>query len=349
MAAGLAAYGLWGLFPLYWPLLEPANALEILANRCLWSLVVVAGALALRRNWAFLRTLRTDRRRMARLAAAAAVIGVNWGLYVYGVNSDQVVETALGYFINPLVTVLLGVVVLRERLIRWHAAALLLALAAVVVLTVAYGRLPWIALALAASFATYGLMKKTAGVGALEGLGVETAILALPAGLTMIGLELAGRATFGDHAGHTLLLVSAGALTVLPLALFAAAASRIPMITLGVLQYITPTLQLAVGVLVQHEPLPPERLIGFVLVWSALALFTVGSLREHRAQSAGRLRGEADAAAGTRPDAGADTQVEGGTGPRADTGAGQRAGTGGAGTVPVPQPRCSAGSHLDRG
>jgi chloramphenicol-sensitive protein RarD len=282
MLAGVGAYVIWGLFPLYWPLLEPAGPLEILANRCLWSLFVVAGALAVRRSWGFLPLLLADRRRMRTLAAAAAAIAVNWGFYVYGVNSGQVVETALGYFINPLITVLLGVVVLRERLTRLQAVALGLATLAVVIITFGYGRLPWIALVLAFSFSCYGLLKKTVDVGALHGMGVETALLSAPAGLTVGVLELTGRGTFGDGAGHSLLLVAAGAVTALPLVLFAAAAPRLPMTTLGVLQYVTPTLQLGVGVLVRHEPLPPTRLAGFVLVWCALALFTAGSLREHR-------------------------------------------------------------------
>lgn len=281
MAYGISAYALWGLFPLFWPLLEPAGAVEILAHRMVWSLLFVVALLVVRRRLS--GVLRLSRRQYLLLAAAAVVITVNWGVYIWGVNSGHVVETSLGYFINPLFTVLLGVVVLRERLRRLQWVAVGIGALAVAILTVDYGRLPWIALVLAVSFGTYGLIKKQAGVGALEGLTVETAVMFLPATAFLVALQLRGDATFG-HAGvgTDLLLGAAGIVTAIPLLCFGAAAIRVPLTTLGLLQYLAPVLQLLIGVLVRHEPMPPARLAGFAVVWVALAVFTVDSVRTYR-------------------------------------------------------------------
>src|SRR5215210_3673467 len=220
------------------------------------------------------------------LAGAAVLISGNWLVFVYGVNSGHVVETSLGYFINPLVSVLLGVVVFSERLrpLQWTAVGI--AAVAVVVLTVDYGRPPWIALALAVSFGLYGAMKKLVRVEAAPGLFVETALVALPAAVVLGVLHAGGSGTFGHHGtGHALLLVSSGVATAIPLLLFAAAARRIPLSTVGLLQYLTPSMQLAIGVFVYGEPMPPARLAGFVIVWLALGVFTVDMLRHARAQS----------------------------------------------------------------
>jgi chloramphenicol-sensitive protein RarD len=284
---GVGAYAIWGLFPLYWRLLKPAGALEILAHRVLWSFVFVAVLLLALRRVEWLRGLRGQRRVVVLLAGAAVLIAVNWGTYIYGVNTARVVETSLGYYINPLVSVLLGVAVLRERLRGTQWLALAVGAAAVVVLTVDYGRPPWIAFTLAVSFGFYGLLKKTAGAPAAEGLAVESAVLA-PVALGYLGwLEFAGAATFGHVSpGHTALMVFAGVATAVPLLLFAGAANRVPLTTIGVLQYIAPTLQFAIGVLVQHEPMPPARFAGFALVWVALAVFTVDGVRHHRRQLA---------------------------------------------------------------
>jgi chloramphenicol-sensitive protein RarD len=280
MAYGIAAYALWGLFPLFWPLLEPAGALEVLAHRVLWSLLVVAALLAL--GIASIRGLR--RGQVLRLAVAAVLLAVNWGCYIYGVNSGQVVETSLGYFINPLVTVALGVVVLGERLRLLQQVAIGVASVAVVVLTVEAGHPPVIALVLAFSFGTYGLLKKQAGVGAVASLAVETAVLAPVALGYVLVLAAAGKATFASHgAGHALLLASAGIVTTLPLLAFGAAATRIPLTILGVLQYIAPTLQLLCGLLVTHEAFGAPQAVGFGLVWVALVLFTSDLVRSHRA------------------------------------------------------------------
>jgi chloramphenicol-sensitive protein RarD len=280
---GGAAYLIWGVFPLYFPLLEPAGPLEILANRIVWSLVVVVAILAVSRSWSWIPPLLHDRRRLALLAAAAAVIAVNWGVYIYGVNSEQVVQTSLGYFINPLVSILFAVVLLHEQLRRWQWVAVGLGAAAVVVLTVDYGGLPWIALVLAFSFGTYGLVKKTLGMGAVQSLAGETAILFLPALGYLLLLETHGEGTMTtDGPGHTALLVSTGVVTAIPLLFFGAAAIRIPLSWLGLLQYSAPVLQFLIGVMIYDEPMPASRWIGFALVWAALLLITIESLTAGR-------------------------------------------------------------------
>jgi chloramphenicol-sensitive protein RarD len=284
--AGLAAYALWGLFPLYFPLLEPAGGVEIVAHRVLWSLLFIAILLTVLRRWANVRAAIADRRTLLVLAGAAVLICGNWLLFVVGVNSDQVVETSLGYFINPLVSVVLGVVVFSERLRPMQWTAVGIAAIAVTVLTVDYGRPPWIALGLAATFGLYGLMKKLVKVEAAPGLFVETALVAVPAAAFLGVLHAGGSGTFGHFGvGHSLLLISSGIATAIPLLLFATAARRIPLSTVGLLQYVTPSMQLAIGVFVYDEPMPPARLVGFAIVWLALAVFTVDSLRHARRSS----------------------------------------------------------------
>jgi chloramphenicol-sensitive protein RarD len=282
-AYGASAYLLWGLFPLYWPLLEPAGAVEVLSHRIVWSLLVVGVLLALTRRLAGVRAAVRDRRRLLMLTAASVVIAINWGTYIYGVTNDHVVEASLGYFINPIVTVLMGVVVLGERLRPAQWAALGIAGIAVAVLTVQNGRPPWIALVLAFSFGTYGLLKKTVGVGAVEGLAIETAVLVPAAAAYLVVLGAGGSGTFTTEGpGHVLLLVGAGLVTAVPLLLFGAAASRVPLTTLGLLQYLAPSIQFVLGITLFAEPLPALRLAGFVLVWIGLALFTADLVRHHR-------------------------------------------------------------------
>jgi chloramphenicol-sensitive protein RarD len=277
---GVAAYACWGFFPLYFKLLRPASPVEILAHRIVWSAVFMAAVLAAARRWRGLRRLVRQRRALAGIAVAAALIGLNWGMYIYGVNSDQVVETSLGYFINPLVTVALGVLVLRERLRRLQLVAIGIAATAVVVLTVDYGRLPWLALTLAMTFGLYGLVKKWLTLPAAEGLFVEALVLTLPSLGYLAWLLPRGALVFGTvSAWHTAALVLAGAVTAVPLLFFASAANRIPLSALGVLQYIAPVLQLACGVLVFREPMPAPRLAGFALVWVALVVFTWDGVR----------------------------------------------------------------------
>jgi chloramphenicol-sensitive protein RarD len=283
---GIAAYLLWGLFPLYWPLLEPAGALEILAHRMIWSVLLVAALLVASRRWDGVIALVEDRTKLARLALAAALVSVNWGVYIWGVNNGHVVEASLGYFINPLLTILLGVLVLEERLRATQWLAVAIASLAIVVLTVDYGRLPWIALTLAVSFASYGFLKKQVGAGALESLTVETAVLAGPALVTLFVLADRSQLTFAHHGlGNALLLAGTGAVTTVPLLLFGAGTRRLPLSTLGLLQYLAPVLQFAVGVGIRHEPLPPARLAGFGLVWLALVILTVDALRRQRSNA----------------------------------------------------------------
>lgn len=291
---GLAAYTIWGGFPLYFPLLEPADAFEILAHRILWSLVTLVVVVVVLRRTSRVRALVADRRRLLMLATAAVVICLNWGGYIWGVNNGYVIEASLGYFINPLVTVMLGVAVLGERLRALQWAALALAGVAVVVLTVDYGRLPFIALLLAFSFGTYGLLKKKADAGAIESLTVETGIAAPFAAAYVVWLAATGAGHFAtEGAGHAAMMMSAGLVTVVPLVCFGAAATRVPLVTIGLLQYLAPVLQFALGVLYFREDMPPVRWLGFGLVWLALVLLTVEALRHRRRQ----LRDIAEASA----------------------------------------------------
>lgn len=282
---GVTAYGLWGAFPLYFPLLEPAGAVEILAHRILWSAVTMGLlVLVLSRTGPF-RTIAATPRTRRILLVGAVVITANWVTYIWGVNNGHVVEASLGYFINPLVTVLMGVFLLGETLRRLQWAALGLATLAVVVLTIDYGRPPWVALVLAFSFGTYGLAKKQADAGAVESLAFETAILAPFAAAYVGWLVISGQSSFEtDGMGHALLLASTGVVTAAPLICFGAAATRLPMVTLGLLQYLAPVLQFLVGVLILSEDMPVGRWVGFGLVWVALMVFTVESVNHHRRQ-----------------------------------------------------------------
>lgn len=287
IAAGIGAYGLWGVSTLYWPLLEPAGAVEILAHRVLWSMVLMAAVLTLWRRWPAIRALLRRRRTVAALTLGAAFISVNWGMFIWAVTNSHVVDASLGYYINPLVSVLLAVLVLRERLdpLRWTAVGL--AAAGVTWLTVDYGQPPWISLTLAFSFGMYGLVKKLADVGPLESLGIETTALAVPALGYLLVLHAGGTATFGNlGGGHDLLLAGAGLVTAAPLLLFGAAAVRIPLSMVGMLQYLTPTLQLIAGVYLLGETVDGGQLIGFAAVWAALVVLTIAILRDARAPSA---------------------------------------------------------------
>ncbi|MGK4582606.1 EamA family transporter RarD [Kitasatospora sp. HPMI-4] len=284
---GFAAYGIWGVFPLFWPLLEPSGAAEILANRMTWSLVAVLLILLVQRRWSWIRPLLAQPRRLALSVAAAALISVNWGVYIWGVNSGHVVEASLGYFINPMVTIAFGVLALRERLRSVQWAAVGIGAAAVVLLTVAYGRPPWIALTLALTFATYGLLKKLVALGGLESFAVESAAMFPIAVGYLVYLEVQGKSTLGHTGagygwGHTGLLMVSGVVTAIPLLCFGAAAVRVPLTTLGLLQYLAPVFQFLCGVLVFHESMSSARWAGFSLVWIALAVLTFDALRQLR-------------------------------------------------------------------
>ncbi|MEU6940195.1 EamA family transporter RarD [Streptomyces rubiginosohelvolus] len=280
---GIGAYGMWGLVPLFWPLLEPSGAIEILAHRMVWSLGVVAVALLFVRRWAWIGELLRDRRKLGLISVAATTISVNWGLYIWAVNNGHVVEASLGYFINPLVTIALGVLLLGERLRPAQWAAVAISVAAVLVLAIGYGKPPWVSLVLAFSFATYGLIKKKVNMGGLESLAAETAVLFVPALGFLLWLAATGESTFtAGGTGHGFLLAATGIVTALPLICFGAAAIRVPLSTLGLLQYLAPVFQFGLGVLYFHEAMPPERWAGFALVWLALSLLTWDALRTAR-------------------------------------------------------------------
>src|SRR6476469_451594 len=310
MLFGTLAYGLWGLFPLYWALLSSSSALETLAHRMIWSLVVVAAVLVgTRRVGSFLAVLR-DRRRFGLLAVAAVLISLNWGGYIGGGTHGHVVEAALGYFMGPLVSVLLEVFLLGERLRPAQWTAVGLGVVAIAVLIVGYGQVPWIALMLAGSVAAYGLVKKVAGVGAVESMAVETGVTLVPALVYVVFLEASGAGTFLSlGAGHTLLLVGGGLVTTVPLLAFAAAAVRVPLSTIGLLQYMTPSLQFVFGVLLFHEQMPPERWLGFSMGWLALVVLAVDGTRPGRSGQRGQL---VDVHEGPRPDQLCDDGVPGG-------------------------------------
>ena len=284
----LLAFGIWGLYPLYLRELASVSSMEIVLHRSVWSLVFLLGVLALLRRWQWLGVLLKSPRQLWMALGTGLLLALNWLLYVYAVQSAQVVEASLGYFINPLLSVCLGVVVLRERLNRVQWVAVAFAAAGVVWLTWHAGRLPWLGLALAASFAVYGLLRKTSTLGPLEGLTLETLLIAplvLPwlMGLTWNGT---GALTTGSPT-LVFWLVMAGPLTAVPLMMFAAAARRLKLATVGLFQYLSPSMQLAIGVAVFGEPFDTQRLAGFMLIWTGLAVYTAHSLALSRRAAVG--------------------------------------------------------------
>lgn len=287
---GFAAYGMWGLLPLYWHLLESTGATEVLAHRMVWSLPTALLVLLAMRRWSWVRPLLRQPRKLWLILLASAVISLNWGLFIWSVSTERVIEASLGYFINPLVSIAFGVLLLRERLRPAQWTAVGIGATAVAVLSVGYGQMPWLSITLAFSFATYGLIKKHVRLEGVESFSAETAMQFLPALGFLVYLTLTGESTFtSEGAGHTLLLVLTGAATALPLILFGSAAVRLPLSTIGLLQYMAPAFMFLLGLLVFHEPMPPERWAGFLLVWSALSLLTWDALRNaHRGRAAVR-------------------------------------------------------------
>ncbi|TYL54320.1 EamA family transporter RarD [Agromyces mariniharenae] len=285
LAFAIAAYGLWGFLPVYFIALEPAGPIEIVGWRVLLSLVFCVLLITVTRAWRPFMALVRDRRVLFTMGLAGVLIFVNWSTYVYATLTNQVVEAALGYFINPIVTVFLGVLVLRERLNATQWVAVGISIVAVVVLAVGYGQLPWIALVLAFSFGFYGLIKKRVGpkVDAVSGLTLETAWLAPLAVAQLVFVAMTSGLTMGTVSPwHTVLLLMAGVVTAIPLLLFAAASRRLPLIFMGFIQYFAPFIQFLVGVFVLQEPMPPERWIGFALVWLALLVLTFDLVRGAR-------------------------------------------------------------------
>jgi chloramphenicol-sensitive protein RarD len=278
---GLAAYGMWGVFPAYFTLLAPSGAPEILAHRVVWTVLFMAVLLVAMRRLGDLRGITA--RTWLLLAVASVLISTNWFIYIWAVNSDDVVDAALGYFITPLVSVLLGVVAFGERLNRIQIGAVLLAVAAVILLSSGVGGLPWIGIGLALSFGMYGAVKKVVPTDPRVSVAVETAIAAPFALVYLVVLQATGDADFVNHGpAHTALMLLCGPVTAVPLLCFATAAPRLPLVTLGLLQYLTPSMQLIWGVLVDHEPMSTTRWAGFALIWGALAIFSGDALRRAR-------------------------------------------------------------------
>ena len=280
----LGAYVLWGLFPIYWKWLQHVPAIQLIGHRIGWSFILLMVVIFATGQWTKFRSVLT-RRMLGVYSIAGLLLSVNWLVYVWGVNNGYIVETSLGYFINPLLSVLLGMIFLRERLrpAQWFPVGL--AALGVIYLTVAYGSLPWIALTLAFSFGVYGLVKKISPLGSLYGLTLETGLVFLPALGYLLYIESTGQGAFG-HTGvvSDLLLVGAGAVTTIPLLMFASAAKRIPLTMVGIMQYIAPTLQFLLGVFVYNEPFTTQKLIGFSMVWVALIVFWVEGVYAHRAK-----------------------------------------------------------------
>ena len=289
--AGIGAYTMWGLFPIYWRLLEKDPAIEILAHRMVWSLIFVVILLSVQKEWRWLGPVLRNRRTVLIYTLAAILLAINWFAYIWAVNAGYVVEASLGYFINPLVNFLLGVIFLGEKLRPWQVAAVILAGAGVVYLTVSYGSLPWISLVLAFTFGMYGLIKKTAVLESTHGFSLETMVLFLPALGYLLYREATGIGAFG-HQGTvtTLLLALAGPVTAVPLLMFGYSARKIPLSMLGFIQYITPTLQFLLGVFIYLEPFPPARLVGFSIIWLALLVYSLeGVLFNRRPRSGATL------------------------------------------------------------
>jgi chloramphenicol-sensitive protein RarD len=280
---GFSAYVLWGLFPLYWPLLEPANPWEIVSHRAVWTLVFCAAVLGATRQLGATLSILRKPKLVISLCASTVLISINWITYIWATNNGHVVEAALGYYINPLIIIAFGVILLGEKMhpLQWVAVAF--AAIGVAILTVDYGRLPWVAISLALSWGTYGLIKKKLGLGALEGLAIETLISLIPYGFYLLYLGQQGTGQFGHQPLLTILLISAGAITAIPLLLFNGSTTRLPYSTIGLLQYITPTIQFSIGVWIRHEDMPAARWIGFIVIWCALVALATDLIRSSRA------------------------------------------------------------------
>ena len=280
---GFSSYIMWGLFPLYWPLLEPANPLEIVSHRAVWTLVFCLIVLALSKQIRTTLSVMKNPKTMAALLLSTILVSINWITYIWAVNHGHVVEAALGYYINPLIIIAFGVILLREKMrpLQWVAVAI--AAVGVLVLTIDYGRLPWVAISLALSWGSYGLVKKKLNLGALEGLAIETLISFIPYVGYLIFLGNQGTGQFGHNPLLTILLISAGAVTAIPLLLFNGSTTRLPYSTIGLLQYITPTIQFSLGVWLRHEDMPTARWIGFIVIWFALVALGTDLVRSSRA------------------------------------------------------------------
>lgn len=283
---GLGAFVLWGFLPIYWKLIAEVPAVETLAHRVVWSLLFLLLVLAVTRNWGWLRPVLSDKRKMGLTLLASVLLSINWGLYIWAVNIGEILSASLGYYINPLLSVLIGVLVFKERLRVFQWIAIAIAAGGVLWLTWSYGQLPWIGLSLAASFGVYGALKKMAVLGSIEGLTVETAGVFLPALGYLIYLAATGTGSFIAAGPFTSwVLAGTGLATAIPLLLFAGAAQKIPLSMVGMMQYIAPTIQLLIGVFMYAEPFPAERQVGFAFIWAALILFSAEGLWQQRIQA----------------------------------------------------------------
>jgi chloramphenicol-sensitive protein RarD len=279
----VGAYSLWGLFPLYWKLLHHIPAIQLIGHRIVWSFVCLVVILIVLNQFRKFKNSAISFSLIRIYSLAAILVGINWLTYVWAVNTDHVVETSLGYFINPLISVLIGVIFFREKLRLWQWIPIGIAAIGVLYLTFAFGALPWIALTLAFSFAFYGLVKKIAPLSSLHGLTLETVILVIPATFYLVYCKKAGEgALFHQGPGIDLLLIGAGLVTTIPLLMFAAAAKRIPLSIIGVLQYISPTIQFLIGILVYHEVFTLKQFVGYCFVWVALLIFATDSFYAYR-------------------------------------------------------------------
>ncbi len=272
----ISAYCLWGMFPLYWAYLKHINSVEVLFHRMVWAFFFVVALVQITRGWKWLRPAIKDKRMLAAAFAAAIIIAFNWGVYIFAVSNEQVVDASLGYYINPLVSVVFGVVLFKETLRPLQWLAVCIATAGVLYMVIAIGKLPWVSLALAFTFSIYGVIKKSVPLGAFEGMALETGLLVLPASAFLLYWSCTGEGAFGTQ-GITLdaLLIFSGLLTLIPLLLFAAAATRLPLTLVGIIQYLAPTIQLMVGVIILGEPFSPIELVGFTVIWIALAVFAI--------------------------------------------------------------------------
>jgi len=280
---GLGAYVLWGLFPLYWPLLKPSTSPEIVSHRAVWTMVFCFIILAITKS--LKSTLATFKRPKvaAKLFAASVLVSINWLIYIWATNNGHVVEASLGYYINPLIAIAFGIILLKERMRPLQWVSVSVATIGVLVLTIDYGRLPWVAFGVALSWGTYGLIKKQLGLGAVEGLAIETLIAFIPYCAYLVFLDSTGVGQFGQGVSVTILLISAGAVTAIPLLLFNASTTRLPLTTIGLLQYITPTLTFIIGVWVNHEVMSTARWVGFFIIWIALFALAYDLVRSGRA------------------------------------------------------------------
>ncbi len=280
---GLGAFVLWGFLPIYWKLIADVPAVETLAHRIVWSLVFLFVVLAVTRNWDWVSETLRDRRKMTYTLIASVLLSFNWGLFIWSINIGEILSASLGYYINPLLSVLIGVLFFREKLRPGQWLAIAVAACGVIWLTWSFGQLPWIGLLLALSFGLYGALKKMAVLGSIEGLTVETAGVFLPALAYLLYLAWQGTGSFGTAGPFTTVtLIGTGMATAIPLLFFASAAQSIPLSMVGMMQYIAPTLQLFLGVFVYNEPFPTERLVGFAFIWIALIVFSAEGLWHNR-------------------------------------------------------------------